>query len=101
MNINLTIFALTEGYTTQTLSITFKKFKNPYSTHPLKIFKVTLVKVPVLGYGVDWEDSDYQRERFREKAYENTTLTLSGMLPDAIGEVSITPLNLTVAAKGV
>ena len=62
---------------------------------------MTLVKVPALGYGADWEDSDYQRERFREKAYENTTLTLSGMLPDAIGTVSITPLNLTVAASGV
>jgi hypothetical protein len=84
LNINLTIVTPVVGYTTQTLSISFKGFKNPYSTHPLGIFNVTVVKVPALGYGVDWEDSDYQRERRREKAYENTTLTLSGMNPDAI-----------------
>jgi hypothetical protein len=63
MKINMTIITLTNGYTSQTLSISFKKFKNPYSTFPLKIFNVTVVKVPALGYGADWEDMDYERER--------------------------------------
>ncbi len=97
----MTIIAVTEGHTSQILSLSFKNFKNPYSTFPLKIFNVTVTKVPALGYGVDWEDYDYERERQREKGYENTTLTLGGLLPDAIGAVSVTPLNLTVAAKPV
>ncbi len=57
----MTIIALTAGYTSQSLSLSFKNFKNPYSTFPLKIFEVTVTKVPALGYGVDWEDMDYER----------------------------------------
>jgi hypothetical protein len=55
----MTILALTDGYTSESLSVSFKNFKNPYSTFPLKIFNVTVTKVPALGHGVDWEDSDY------------------------------------------
>ena len=59
MRINMTILALTDGYTSESLSVSFKNFKNPYSIFPLKIFNVTVTKVPALGHGVDWEDSDY------------------------------------------
>jgi hypothetical protein len=65
MNINITISAVTLGYTNQMLSVSFKNFKNPYSTKPLKIFNVTVVGMPVGGHDADWEDSDFRRERVR------------------------------------